>query len=297
MLLNIADDVIAKFSKSLLYKFVISRSSSLERETAATSYREQLTTMSQAQEIRPSAGTASTFESHRLSVYPSGKKLETNKPKDIIISDPDDECDCPSTSYTLGFRQDVDMTVSSYGIDLRRKSDVKKSVEFDLNRFVKFFFKSLWSYIAWKIIFFNVLYNFHFFCFKYIFLSVCVFRWAKLKPLLAEIDEEAKELSRGTRKVCYRRHIGDGFFASVNSGWDCVDFRKWYLPYGTVPGDEKPTKSGLALNLEEWRDFLSVISVVEMKYTKLATTIPCDAQADHMSQRVYFACMSCNPFP
>ena len=40
-------------------------------------------------------------------------------------------------------------------------------------------------------------------------------RWARFLAIASEVDEEAKELNRKTREVCYRRHIGDGFFLSL----------------------------------------------------------------------------------
>jgi len=59
----------------------------------------------------------------------------------------------------------------------------------------------------------------------------------------------------------------------VNSGVYCVDFRKFYLPYGLEVGKEKPTRTGLALNLEEWNDFLTSIPLVEMKYASLSMAV------------------------
>jgi len=38
-------------------------------------------------------------------------------------------------------------------------------------------------------------------------------------------------------------------------------------------GKEKPTRTGLALNLEEWNDFLASIPLVEMKYRRLAMAV------------------------
>jgi len=32
--------------------------------------------------------------------------------------------------------------------------------------------------------------------------------------------------------VAYRAHIGDNYYVSVTSGFDCVDIRHFYVPYG-----------------------------------------------------------------
>ena len=72
-------------------------------------------------------------------------------------------------------------------------------------------------------------------------------RWAQFVALLPYIDEEAKQLNRQSRAVAYRQHIGDGYYVSVNEGFMCVDVRKFFLPYGLQPGEEKPTKEGIAV--------------------------------------------------
>ena len=47
-------------------------------------------------------------------------------------------------------------------------------------------------------------------------------RWAQFVLLLPDIDEEAKELNKQTRPIAYRRHIGDGYYVSVNAGYMCA---------------------------------------------------------------------------
>ena len=62
-------------------------------------------------------------------------------------------------------------------------------------------------------------------------------RWARFLAIVSEVDEEAKELKQKTRKVCYHRHIGDGFFVSVKDGFACIGIRKYCMPYGlSAPG-------------------------------------------------------------
>ena len=121
-------------------------------------------------------------------------------------------------------------------------------------------------------------------------------RWAWLKALLPLIDQEAKELNRKTRPVAYRQHIGDGYYVSVNNGVMCVDIRKFFLPYGIEPGNERPTKRGISLRLEEWADFLSIVPVVQLIFPGLMNSTPCYEQNDHLGQLGYFGCTSCNPF-
>jgi len=62
-------------------------------------------------------------------------------------------------------------------------------------------------------------------------------RWAHFVAVMANADEEAEELNRNTRPVVYRQHLGDGYYVSVTGGVMCVDFRKYYVPYG-MPSDQ-----------------------------------------------------------
>jgi len=73
-------------------------------------------------------------------------------------------------------------------------------------------------------------------------------RWAYFVAMLAETDEEAKQLNRKTRPVAYRKHIGDGYYVSVTTvtGFLCIDLRRFILPYGAESDEEvHPTKSGI----------------------------------------------------
>jgi len=51
-------------------------------------------------------------------------------------------------------------------------------------------------------------------------------RWARFLAIVSQVDEEAKELNRKTREVCYHRHICDAFFVSVTDGFAYTKIRK-----------------------------------------------------------------------
>ena len=122
-------------------------------------------------------------------------------------------------------------------------------------------------------------------------------RWAQFVALLPQIDEEAKELNRKTRPVAYRRHIGDGYYVTVNEGVFCVDIRLFFLPYGMKSGEEKPGRTGIALRLDEWSYLLEfVIPVVHQMFPSLSSAVACYEQEDHLGQLGMMACTSCNPF-
>jgi len=116
--------------------------------------------------------------------------------------------------------------------------------------------------------------------------------------IASEVDEEAKELNRKTREVCYRRHIGDGFFVSVTDGFSCIGIRKYFMPYGlSAPGLERPTKAGISLNLDEWRDMILIaIPAIAQIFPTLACAQACYEAPSHQTDAGKVACCSCNPF-
>jgi len=67
--------------------------------------------------------------------------------------------------------------------------------------------------------------------------------------MFEEIDAAARQLC-GDELVKFQGHIGGGQYGSVTSGYKCVDFQTFYVPYGQL--DVRPTKKGIALRLHEW---------------------------------------------
>jgi len=122
-------------------------------------------------------------------------------------------------------------------------------------------------------------------------------RWAQFTGLFTLLDTEAKELNRKTRPVAFRRHVGDGYYVSVNDGVMCVDIRKFFLPYGLQSGNERPTKAGIALRLSEWGEFYEdIVPIIHHLFPSLANAKPCYEEDEHYGQLGMMACASCNPF-
>jgi len=69
---------------------------------------------------------------------------------------------------------------------------------------------------------------------------------------------------------------------SVTSGFKCVDFRTFFMPYGGV--EPKPSKKGIALRIPEWIELLRLIEVINNTCPDLATALPCYTELDHASQ-------------
>ena len=62
-------------------------------------------------------------------------------------------------------------------------------------------------------------------------------RWASFRLYIDEVDDQLNSLSQD-RDVAYCAHYGGGWHVSVNTGYRCVDLRKWYVPLvGAKSGD------------------------------------------------------------
>ena len=56
-------------------------------------------------------------------------------------------------------------------------------------------------------------------------------RWASFLLCLDEIDRQLEKMFRG-EDVTYRNHYGGGWHVSVTSGFQCIDLKKFYIPFG-----------------------------------------------------------------
>ena len=68
-------------------------------------------------------------------------------------------------------------------------------------------------------------------------------RWACFCQSLTEINIAVQQLDEVDREVKLCSHVGGGHYLSV-------DFRKWLQPRDQK--DPKPTRKGIALNLDQW---------------------------------------------
>jgi len=113
--------------------------------------------------------------------------------------------------------------------------------------------------------------------------------------MVNEIDTNARALWNKS-DISYRAHIGGGYYASVTSGFQCVDLRKFYMVYGQTCGAERPSKRGIALRLDEWSDLLRQLPLINGAFPGLANATPCYDENDHLGQLGWMACVECNPF-
>ena len=81
-------------------------------------------------------------------------------------------------------------------------------------------------------------------------------RWASFLQCLDQIDHQLRRLSGG-EDVAYCMHYGVAWHVSLTKGFRCVDLRKFFIPTGQRMW--KPTKTGIALRLNEWPTFKQAI--------------------------------------
>ena len=80
---------------------------------------------------------------------------------------------------------------------------------------------------------------------------------------------------------------------SVNSGFKCVDIRKFYK---ALDGTIKPTRTGIALRLDEWERFKQIVREIKDQHPKIAEIEPCWTGSDYFNQEGALMCSECNPF-
>ena len=119
-------------------------------------------------------------------------------------------------------------------------------------------------------------------------------RWAFFCQSLTEINIAVQQLDEVGREVKLWSHIGCGHYVSVTSGFRCVDFRKWLQPRDQK--DPKPTRKGIALNLDQWVRMRKIVKAINNDHPVLAVALPCYMQDDHQNQMGAFECRECYPY-
>jgi len=108
--------------------------------------------------------------------------------------------------------------------------------------------------------------------------------------IIDEIETYIEAL-RVNHPVSNKTHIGGGYYVSITSGCNCIDIRKFYVPY-----DPKPTRRGIALRLGEWTEIKKIINTTNDKFPTLGATLPCFYNEDHLDPLVALQCRACHPF-
>jgi len=93
--------------------------------------------------------------------------------------------------------------------------------------------------------------------------------WVNFILHCQQIDNEAKELNLKTRPVAFRLHLSNGWYVSVTGGYNCVDFCRFYVPYGRSHEHVRPTRDGISFHLDEWAKLLVLIPTIHECHPEL----------------------------
>jgi hypothetical protein len=118
-------------------------------------------------------------------------------------------------------------------------------------------------------------------------------RWATFMTHFDDIDR-CVELLKTDQPVEYSQHIGGKYYVTISQGMKCINIRRYFLPLNSKK--ERPTRSGIALRLDEWGTLATKVYELHERIPELKVARPCYASDDHANQLGYLNCRECNPF-
>ena len=116
-------------------------------------------------------------------------------------------------------------------------------------------------------------------------------RFAAFRFKMADIDERVDDFE-AKRNVDAKIHVGGELFATVKTGYACVNLRKYWYPVGMQ--ESVPSRGGIALRLPEWQALKTRVEELVALKPELVNVECCFNQGDHQNQIVYFNCGECN---
>jgi len=119
-------------------------------------------------------------------------------------------------------------------------------------------------------------------------------QWATLYEYVDDINIAARAVDIGDSGIKLRLHLGAAYYASITSGYRCVDIRKFYKPHRATQAEIRPTKRGLALRFDEWAHLCSLMQSLRNNHPSLKLAHPC--HLNHLDQPTFFTCLECCPF-
>lgn len=118
-------------------------------------------------------------------------------------------------------------------------------------------------------------------------------RWSCLTLVYLPLIDDAVKQLESDQDVHFQQHIGGTWYVSVTKEYSCVDLRQFYRHPLVGP---RPTKTGIALRLHEWKKLVEILPEIQKKYPDIEKTPLCWDLQDHRNPEVDKNCMECNPF-
>ncbi|XP_069109811.1 uncharacterized protein [Argopecten irradians] len=118
-------------------------------------------------------------------------------------------------------------------------------------------------------------------------------RWKRLVDRCSgTIDDTIEKVKKG-ELVDIKLHLGGNLYVSINSGYGCVNIRRWYMPKDE-DGGLVPTRQGIALNFEQWDKLKDCMLLLpDFIGDELDDVRLCEDT--HHNQMEMIECFDCNP--
>ncbi len=117
-------------------------------------------------------------------------------------------------------------------------------------------------------------------------------RWNQLVWNLEEIKLAVDDQVEG-KEIRFTQHLGGNHYVRVNSGFEVVDLRRFWLPDGQ--SEIRATRNGIALKFDEFRKLTSFLPHIEKVVPELTDVQPCYMEPDHANLLGALYCSECNP--
>jgi len=82
--------------------------------------------------------------------------------------------------------------------------------------------------------------------------------------MLSKIDIDVRELNYKLHPVSFKKHLSDGYYACVKSGYYHVDFCKFFMPDSLKVNQITLSKCGLTIHINEWAKLLNIIPTTDL---------------------------------
>ena len=117
-------------------------------------------------------------------------------------------------------------------------------------------------------------------------------RWKTFTSRLDLIKKRVDDLDTD-QDVDVRQHLGGNWYVSVTEGFNCVDFRQFWLP----PGEDAVvgTKRGIALKISEFKRLVDLTDEINASVPGFEQIELCIERNDHLNQEGALRCSECNP--
>ena len=105
-----------------------------------------------------------------------------------------------------------------------------------------------------------------------------------------QITNQLDRITSGAKDIDIKKHIGGGFYLSVNSPYKYVSIHKWKT---NSTGTLYPTSEGVSLKANEWREALDIINKLYTERLELYQCVSCildPNKVDHDSK----TCAECS---